>query len=1073
MNELRIAESGLRKGVMLLLLLGVMVFPAHLPADGTADPAEGRAEGPYGWNRTVLWSSPGGAGVNQLVAADVDPTSPGKEVVAVIGDGQVIVVRQGGGGVWLPTTIFRATATQVEVVAGEFDPYHDGEEIAASGNDFIVHLIEWVGGEWVTRDIFRDIEGVTALAIGDIVLDRPGNELLAGGISWNISVLYPESPMGEWKRVILGRPGPVYQILQADVDPAHEGNELIISTSEKNLSMLRREAGGWKEVIPYDSEEWGLLTMAQGEFDPSSPGREIAVSGWTGNIVLLYPGDTLRWRVVEIYNDTFPVMRVAAGDLDPASPGDEIALIGWSGYVTLLRGAGDDARNWSAVRLYKEEARMFGLSVADLDPLHPGPELLAGGLAGKAVEIRHEPPGFYMTTPLESYGISPGISNRTIPVLLNPLGGFEGTVELDAVGQADHIRAVARPASLRPPGVFYLTLSADPTTPPGSATLTLTARGGGLLANLTINLTVAGNVPFLLAASPESESVVAGYSTEFLVRAANGTGAGPALNATLGVSNLFGDASSRLSATRIRPSEPAASWSLLTVETTRSGVMGLTRIVVTAEAGGWRDAAIIVLNIQPPTTTDFIASAPQRWRAVSAGTQADFPLSLFPVNLFRSTPVFETGPLPHGIAVKTPAALAPPLSGRITIEASDAEAGTYLLDFALNSDVGRHGVPLLLTVLPPVAPGFAVKTSSGVGARVAAGGSFETALYITPTPLFDLFGLDINVTGLPQGVSSGIRTARTGAGLAGALRIGADAAAAPGDYTASIRVEERATGRYLRTALDFSVELPYAASARLALAAGSVTIGAGGSASVAVNWTTTGTAAGAPHTRASVLGFSCLPVPKVSVAGRDTDAAVVIAAPPAPAPPCTGAVLVEGEFGGKPSAAVLLVTVTNRTVAAVSSATLPPFIDAGVARVSGRIELLRPAAGLTVAVGLYDNGRVVSVTNITVNGTAADFGVPWSAAPGRHNLSLTVMPGEGYSTLNSTTDAYTVFGIPLRDRVSVTVRENPMKPLVSVLGAIPPWLLPALIVAGSAAAAYGAAMRTWPGRRRKRRSLRE
>ncbi|MCB9896479.1 MAG: hypothetical protein H6825_00620 [Planctomycetes bacterium] len=180
--------------------------------------------------------------------------------------------------------------------------------------------------------------------------------------------------------------------------------------------------GGWT----VDAEGWASLTAAElgeklggcavGDVDADSPGNEIVAVSESGRVFLVSYADG-KWTHRVLGQAPGEMIQVALGELDPARPGLEVVAVG------MAQGKEDDGGEGAAFVFFRdgdgwtmrEAARaselLHGVAIADLDPDHPGNELLVDGFSGQATVLALGANGFerVVTVPL------PGAGKMAVP----------------------------------------------------------------------------------------------------------------------------------------------------------------------------------------------------------------------------------------------------------------------------------------------------------------------------------------------------------------------------------------------------------------------------------------------------------------------------------------------------------------------------------------------------------------------------------------------------------------------------------------------------------------------------------
>jgi hypothetical protein len=150
----------------------------------------------------------------------------------------------------------------------------------------------------------------------------------------------------------------------ADLDPERPGNEILVVGFSSKATLLFRTGDGWgsepaadlgapgKNAVPYDGGAAVACTSGKLIHVKKTP------DGWKS--------ETLH--------------EAAAGLARLGTDGERIAIAADDGSFGILAGG-------SFARLHKEDKKLRGAVVADLDPSVPGPEAATAGYAGRVVVL--------------------------------------------------------------------------------------------------------------------------------------------------------------------------------------------------------------------------------------------------------------------------------------------------------------------------------------------------------------------------------------------------------------------------------------------------------------------------------------------------------------------------------------------------------------------------------------------------------------------------------------------------------------------------------------------------------------
>lgn len=311
---------------------------------------------------------------------DMDPHSPGNEVVAVGEDGRIYLCREDRGH-WSVQQLPGAPGQLVQCTIGELLPEHPGEELVvvgmAQGKEgdggpgaaFLVYREE---KEWKSRRLMLDSALLHACCITDVDPQVEGNELYVAGFGNQVWRL---DPRGEDPTRISRLPGAAKSIRRHGKGLAVACNEgTVVRLQALDIGWIRRDlftspagqarlgvhgdelvsAGDDGKLLhfagsaatPVHAEPQKLRGAGIGELDPREAGLELAVAGYEGRLSVLYRG-AAGWVAQEIHRDDDALHHLEVGEVDAESPGLEIVTCGHSGRL-LLAGAAYGGRALAA-----------------------------------------------------------------------------------------------------------------------------------------------------------------------------------------------------------------------------------------------------------------------------------------------------------------------------------------------------------------------------------------------------------------------------------------------------------------------------------------------------------------------------------------------------------------------------------------------------------------------------------------------------------------------------------------------------------------------------------------------------
>jgi hypothetical protein len=125
-------------------------------------------------------------------------------------------------------------------------------------------------------------------------------------------------------------------------------------------------------------------------------------------------------------------------------------------------------------------------------------------------------PDFAVSATPSSQNVTQG-NGTSYTVSLVPSGGFTGAVGLSVSGLPQGATATFNPTSVTTSGSSTLNVSTVNSTPAGSYLLTITATSGALTHAATVTLVVNAPGSFTISATPPSQTVSRGSSTQFTI----------------------------------------------------------------------------------------------------------------------------------------------------------------------------------------------------------------------------------------------------------------------------------------------------------------------------------------------------------------------------------------------------------------------------------------------------------------------------------------------------------------------------------------------------------------------------
>lgn len=361
-----------------------------------------RAEMSPAFEATEVWAH--GVPIHGLDTGDLLPERPGLEVAVLDASGAVFLLTPDAAP-WTAELIVDdddpspGMPLRPTVAVGELMAEWPGEEVAVLSRLRLNVARSPLGGPWFHTTIHSS-EGLMGHAwgarAGDYLPSRPGEELfmIYEGVldfshgrvcyrtdgAWALDIVYHaevgmDSGAGEFdpahegaEAVVTTEMGPTYQIaetgappydiwpsymvwldyehagwacLVADVDPLHEGNEVVYGTRYSNSILVSRPGDYGHDVeLVFTGENTehprNMWDVDAGDVLPGAGALEIAGVDDTGRVYLAWRG-AAGWRGGTVWRDPAgPLHAVVVGEFDAEAPGEEILVAGQAGTLTLL-----------------------------------------------------------------------------------------------------------------------------------------------------------------------------------------------------------------------------------------------------------------------------------------------------------------------------------------------------------------------------------------------------------------------------------------------------------------------------------------------------------------------------------------------------------------------------------------------------------------------------------------------------------------------------------------------------------------------------------------------------------------
>lgn len=316
---------------------------------------------------------------------------------------------------WTAEIAVRAGEKLGGCAAGDLIPERPGNELAIVGASGKVWVAYRDGDVWVSEVVTQTPGEMIQCAVGDLDPRRPGDELIVVGMAEGT-----ESSGGSGAAYLVAREGGLWASHQLLRDPAllhgvciTDGRAFAVGFSKAVFAIepqgdgfacrpIAELPGAGKTCVPTQDGiaiacndgslvlvRGGPETFAAETIDQRSAGRarvgtdgvRIIVADDDGTLSIVGSGERQ-----EIYKENDKLRGAVLADLDPQAAGLEAACAGYACRLSLLEF--DDGA-WRAETLYESSDRFHHLIAADVDG-RPGLELVAVGYAGDVVVLRRD-----------------------------------------------------------------------------------------------------------------------------------------------------------------------------------------------------------------------------------------------------------------------------------------------------------------------------------------------------------------------------------------------------------------------------------------------------------------------------------------------------------------------------------------------------------------------------------------------------------------------------------------------------------------------------------------------------------
>lgn len=251
-------------------------------------------------------------------------------------------------------------------------------------------------------------KSLNEIKVTDVLLDKPGPEILVGGNSRNLTVVYYEE--GWISEVLYESSTQIWSMGIGEFDPQSDGNEIFLSSFDESmddrvLRYLKRDGtGGWiSEEIPMPHTIKAVDVL---DIDSTIPGNEVWVTtslqmkdpvtgdDMTQSLLLEVYHDGSGWKYNEIdRNEGKLIANLRGGDVWSGHAGNELLTVDFDGNCTLYwenGGIFESKVVFSATDDLGNYALLEGMAIGNFNPLNDRDEALVTGYYNDVTQIIEE-----------------------------------------------------------------------------------------------------------------------------------------------------------------------------------------------------------------------------------------------------------------------------------------------------------------------------------------------------------------------------------------------------------------------------------------------------------------------------------------------------------------------------------------------------------------------------------------------------------------------------------------------------------------------------------------------------------
>ncbi len=281
------------------------------------------------------------------------------------------------------------------MVAGNFDNDVYQEFVVVGGSsEGEVSLIDYntTSGKFDSHLLWWDPSGsLMDVVVGDLDDSNDNLEILVGGFSGNLTVLYYQNPGSVTNETIWNTSFQnnytsklihIFGLAIGDIDPRSFGNEIAVADADKDqVYILTKNNNDWLETKLHLPDTPRNVYI--GDFDSKHLGNELMVICVKGTVFCVKQ-ENKGWEYIEMFKDSNAPMSAVIAEINASHPGDEVVVAGLSWNATLIWGSG---AKWYNKTIWRSPGALEGMVYDDFDGNHDGFELCITGYSNTAVML--------------------------------------------------------------------------------------------------------------------------------------------------------------------------------------------------------------------------------------------------------------------------------------------------------------------------------------------------------------------------------------------------------------------------------------------------------------------------------------------------------------------------------------------------------------------------------------------------------------------------------------------------------------------------------------------------------------